>query len=112
MIECGEQFVDSRWAERIANLWTIERDTYRSMCLGSVIRDVVKRKTFNFVPLCWVKNVRYVLCAHALSVSPATSVFARCALGIAQESARPTPYLLSRLVSWFVVREPHQWAFQ
>jgi hypothetical protein len=57
-----------------------------------VVSDVVKRKTFYFVPLSWVKNVRYVLGAHTLSVSPATCVFARRALGIAQESALPTPY--------------------
>ena len=65
---------------------------HRAMRNGPVVGDVVKRKTFDFVPLCWVKNVRYVLCAHILSVSPATCGFARRALGIAQESALPTPY--------------------
>ena len=92
MIECGKQFIDSRWAERIANFRTVKCDTNRSMRLCAVVGDVVKRKTFYFVPLSWVENVRYVLSAHALSVSPATCGFARCALGIAQESALPTPY--------------------
>ena len=108
MIECGEQLIDCRWAERIANFWTVKCDTNRAVRFCAVVGDVVKRKTFYFVPLSWVKNVRYVLGAHTLSVSPATCVFARRALGIAQESDLPTPCLSSRLVSWFVVQEPHQ----
>ena len=92
MVERGKQFVHSCGAKRVANFWAIERDTHRAMRLCTVVGDVVKRKTFYFVPLSWVKNVRYVLCAHVLSVSPATCGFARCALGIAQESALPTPY--------------------
>jgi len=83
MIECGEQLVNGCRTKGVANFRSVKCNAHGAMRLGTVVGDVVKRKTLHFVPLCWVKNVRYVLCAHVLSVSPATSVFARCALGIA-----------------------------
>lgn len=66
MIEGGVQLIHCVWAESVAYLGTIERDTDSALVDGTVIRDVGKCEARNFTPGSGVENGRD---AHPVIVS-------------------------------------------
>jgi len=69
MFKSCEQFIDSMWTKRIANVGAIESNAYSAMLNRSVIGDIGKIESWNDAPSRWVEDVRNFALAHLLILS-------------------------------------------